>query len=179
MPDQLISEDWKKEYEKILLSKKYMASSSVLGIAFVHPTIENVKLAYGHVQDYVTSLPIGMGDRFKDSKDRRIKFLEKLDDIGLVLFGNKEISEVQKLMKEFKVSSQQVRKNVRIEDELKDLPNLVKELRKVLVESGEFAFSLGLRITISQPKKSGMTALMEQEGFDDLEIKNGKEEQEE
>jgi hypothetical protein len=162
-----IGEDWKREYEKIILSRKYAEASSAIGSCFAQPTIENVKIAYGATVDFVTAIPIPEQDNLKG---RRTGFLNDLDEIGLIVHGNYDQENVKELLKEYGLMISKVKQGVRTYDVLQNLPELVKKIRNILIEAGEFATSAGLRITLAKKQSEGMMKIMEEEGFDDLDV---------
>jgi len=162
------AEDWKKEYEKILLSRKYSRACSVIGMASTNPTIENVKQCYGFVLDFITNLPIPLNSE-KSGKIRK-NLLNRLDEISLILYG-KNSEKKKELMKKYNVSEIRVRRGIKRVASLGNIPNLIKELRDILIEAGGFAVSSGLRITLATPQPRGIDKILKEEGF--------KEEQEE
>lgn len=167
MKDEIkLSEDWKKEYEKFLLTRKYSEASRWIGICYANPTIDNLKTAFGLVVDYVISIPLTNDEKLtKERKD----LLNKLDEIEKILYGT-ESEEVQKLYEEYKIIPIKVKKGVKIVTELGNLPNLVTALRDVLVKAGEFATSIGLRVTLASERKFGLKRILEEEGFDTEEL---------
>jgi len=175
MTKDMYGEDWKREYEKVILSRKYGSATSALGVCYSMPTIDNVKNAFGLVMDFITALPIPVSQ--EESKTKRKGFLADLDKINKVLFGNYDNEEVKMLLKEFNVSIAKVKQGVRMVDNLQDLQNIVVKIRDVLIEAGDFATSAGLRITLSKAKLLGMDRILEEEGFDDLDL--GEEEKKE
>lgn len=166
MKYDLISEDWRKDYEKIILSRKYSRASTSIGVCSSMPTIENVKTAYGYIMDFVTFIPIPSQEKLIS---QRKTFIDDLDKIGLVLFG-KDCKEKRDLMKKYGVTVNSTRRGVRIVPSLQNLPNLIKALRDILLSAGEFATSAGLRIGLATPRKFGKERILEEEGFKDLEI---------
>lgn len=160
--DEMLFEDWKKEYEKILLSKKYSEASAIIGECYRNPTIESVKRAYASVMDYVTSIPLPINE-----EKTRKKFLKPLDEISQIIYGV-DSPEVNKLCQKYKVVRKPERVGIKIVKTIHNLPNLIKALRDVLIQAGDFSTSKGLRVTLSQKKKIGMERILEEEGIDDL-----------
>ena len=61
------------------------------------------------------------------------------------------------------------RAGIKIVTTIHNLPNLIKALRDVLIDAGNFSTSKGLRVTLSQKKKIGMMRILEEEGIEDLD----------
>lgn len=161
--DGMVTEDWKKEPEKILLSRKYHETSSILGRTIYNPTIENIRYAQGAISDYVMSIPVGS---YKTKKqEERNKILLELKQIGIVLYGNPSNPEVTKLYKDYGVTRKLQRKGSSIIYKLTELPQLANHLSEILVKAGDFAVTIGLRITLPQTTKQGMDKLIEEEGI--------------
>ena len=164
---RFITEDWRKEYEKFLLSKKYDRTTTIVAYALANPTIENIKRACAAVNDYISMIPIGNDDELKQE---RKALLDRVDKIYTVLYGDYSNPEVLKLIKEFGLSLVETRKGVQRTFELVDLPKLAIKLRDVLTDAGDFAMSLGLRVTHAIERKIGIQKVLEEEGFEDLEV---------
>ncbi|RKZ28635.1 hypothetical protein DRQ26_00680 [bacterium] len=158
--ENMIYEDWKKEYEKFVLTKKYSEATSAVGRCFANPSIENIKIAYGLVQDYVSSIPLPMNNK----GEKRKEFLGKLDEIALILYGT-ESDEVKKICEKYKVKRGKIRNGISVVDTIIDAPNLIIAIRDLLIEAGEYATSLGLRVTMSPERKFGLKRILEEEGF--------------
>lgn len=157
----LVSEAWKtKEYEKYVLSKKYHHATDHLGIAYTNPTMENIKTIYGITNDYVCSIPLKA-----ELKETRDKFLEELDQIGLVLHGNLDTKEVQAAVLKYKLTITTERKQSRSYKQISNLPALLSALRNILVGAGDYALQCGLRISLSKKKKKGMEKMLDEEGL--------------
>lgn len=157
----LVSEAWKtKEYEKYVLSKKYHHATDYLGLAYTNPTLENIKITYGVINDYVCSIPLK-----KELKKKRDEFLEELDKIGLVLHGDLSNPEVQNAVSNYKLKIITERKQSRSYQKISNLPMLLIALRSVLVEAGDYAVMCGLRISLSKKTKHGMEKVLDEEGL--------------
>lgn len=165
--DDTIAASWKQEFEKYKVSKKYFSATQSVGIASSNPTIENARICYGRVIDFVSSLPLPTAKRSKASGERK-KILNKLDDMSLVLYGNLKNENVQKLMRKHEIIVFPVRVGIKMVSVMQNIPNLIKELRSILIEAGEFATSAGLRITLPYKKEFGRNRLLKEEGFKDL-----------
>jgi len=166
-PDDLIAEDWKREYEKIILSRKYAAASTLIGVCLANPEEQAVKAAFGAVVDFVTSIPIGEEEKKQEKRDG---FLVSLDEIEVVLYGNPELENVRLLSKKYGVMSRPERSGVRKVSRIQNLPELVKQIRTILVQAGDFATSAGLRILLAKHRKFGMEKIMEEEGVKGLDV---------
>jgi hypothetical protein len=166
-PTKMISEDWKKEYEKILLTRKYAIACNYIGIASATPTLENVKNAYGSVIDYLTAMPLP--EQFDKTKDKRKGLNARLDEIGLLLFGV-ENDTVKALEIKYEVVRRKAKEGGRFITSLDNLPNLIKSLRNILIEAGEYATSCGLRVTLAEERVYGEKRLLEEEEFEDWGI---------
>lgn len=162
----MVAEDWKKEYEKVLLSRKYSRASSMIGICSSEPVIENIKRAYGFIVDFVTSIPIPVAKGKRKKSNPRKEFLGRLDEIGFILFGSKRSARRKKLMSKYGVTDIKTRRGVKMVSSLSNLPNLIKELREILIDAGEYATTIGLRITLAATKKYGLPRLLEEEGME-------------
>ena len=160
--EEMLFEDWKKEYEKILLSKKYSEASAIIGECYRNPNIENVKKAYASVVDYVTSIPLPINEE----KNRK-QFLNPLDEIAKIIYGT-DSPEVEKLCEKYQVIRRPERVGIKIVKTIHNLPNLITALRNILIKAGDFSTSKGLRVTLSQKKKIGMMRILEEEGIDEL-----------
>lgn len=171
MEDKFISEDWRREYEKIILSKKYSRACTAVAFALANPNIDNVKIAFGSVSDYINSLPLPI-----DKHKERDEFIKKLDEINLIIYGcrkdenGKKIKEIEELEKKYKVFTIKAREGVKMIDTLQNLPNLIIELRGILIEAGEFATSSGLRVSLARPREFGKDRLLKEENFEDLDL---------
>ena len=166
IPTELMTEDWKKEFEKIILTKKYAKASSIIGIASSTPDIFNVRMAYGHVIDYVTAIPLPQDD---NKINVRKGLLDELDKIGLILNGS-DTETTKQAEKSLGVFRARVRDGLKMVDQLQELPKIVNNLRDILIKAGEFATSSGLRVSLSKKRKYGHDRLLEEENFDDLEV---------
>lgn len=159
---EVIGEAWRKEFDKLLLSRKLDSASSAIGIASQSPTEQNVRTAYGMICDYITFMPVG------DSKNAaRAKILAHLDTIGYILYGDKTDKTTLEYLRKFQMGVQYVRQGPRIVAVLTQLPKLVNELRKVLMEANDFAVQSGLRIVLTEKKPKGMKKLDEEEGYEE------------
>lgn len=159
---EVVGEAWRKEFDKLLLSRKLDSSSSAIGIAAQSPTEQNVRTAYGMISDYITFMPVGN----KDNAERK-KILARLDKIGYILYGNKSDKTTLGYMKEFKMGLQYVRQGPHVIAVLTQLPNLVNELRSTLMNASDFAVQSGLRIVLTEKKSKGMTKLDDEEGYEE------------
>lgn len=157
----LVSEAWKtKEYEKYVLSKKYHHAADYLGHAYSDPTIENIKITYGVINDYICSIPLK-----KELTENRDEFLKEMDNIGLVLHGNLSTKEVQNAILKYKLTIVTERKQAKAFHKISNLPMLLNPLRGVLLAAGDFAVQCGLRISLSKNKKKGMEKMLDEEGL--------------
>jgi len=162
----LMTEDWKKEFEKVILTKKYARASSVIGLASSEPNLLNLKMAYGNVLDYVTAIPVSQDlDRVAIRKG----FIDKLDKIGLILNGSTTNELTLNAMRDYKVFLSPERDGVRTIQALQNLPTLVNAIRDILIEAGEFSTQIGMRVSLSKKRKYGKERLLEEEEFEDLE----------
>lgn len=170
---EMIGEDWKKEYEKVILSRKYFYASTTVSDFFINPNENTVKMAFASVMDFVVSMPVSANKTLKENRD---KFKDELDDIGLVLLGDPSFSNVTKLYKKYGIIVRKVREGVRIRNMLTNLPELGKSIRNILIECGDFATQSGLRITLAKPKDYGMEKIENEEGMENLNIDGLEEE---
>jgi len=164
---EFIAEDWRKEYEKLVLTRKYSRASSLIGYALSFPDLLNIKLAFAAVVDFVSDIPIPENSKHKEERDN---FLKELDEIGLILYGNYEREDVKKLLEKYGLFVKRVRDGVKLVPQLQNLPLLAIKLREILVKAGDFATSRGLRITLAKPVKRGARRILEEEGLEDIEV---------
>ena len=156
----IVGEAWRKEFDKLLLSRKLDSASSAVGMAAQNPSEQNVRTAYGMISDYITFMPVG------DEKNAmRLNILKKLDKIGYVLYGDRGDKTTLNYMKEFEMGLQYVRQGPHIVAVLTQLPRLVNELRSTLMNANDFAVKSGLRIVLTEKKTKGMSKLDEEEGY--------------
>lgn len=163
MDTEKISESWRtKEFEKYLIAKKYHHATSCLGIAAGNPVLENIKTLYGAVIDYVSSIPIK-----PNMKDDRKEYINTLDQVALILYGNYNEPTVQAIVKINKLTLLKSRNGSYNELILGNLPNLVNMIRDVLMKAGDFALRNGLRpLSIYEQKASGTDMIEDEEGFE-------------
>lgn len=161
----MISEGWKKEYEKYLLTKKYYIASDFVSDAITDPTINNIKKAYGVVSNYISSIPIGK----ENIKKERDELFTQLKPAELILFGNPTMTNVVEARKKLGMGLIRIRQGNQYMLQVTDLPLIAIELRNILVNAGDFAVMCGLRISLSEKKPKGKQKLLEEEGFDSFE----------
>jgi len=161
----LISPDWKKEFDKYMLTKKYSEATAQIGLCASEPTLENIKIAYGMVTDFISYIPTA-GGKAKEIQD---DLLRRLDEIGLIIHSN-PATIPQELLDNYGLILAEEREGLRIVKTLQNLPNLVIALRDLLIDAGNFAVSLGLRITLAQERKFGLRRILEEEGIDLSEL---------
>jgi len=163
MSRKLVTEDWKKEYPKIILAKKHATASGSIGLSASDPSMENVKHAYGRIMDFITEIPIGDNTEYQKQRN---KFLIDLDEIGKIIYGNPKITAIKKLYKKHEIRIRRIRQGAKLVHTIENIPELISKLRDILTEAGDFATSIGLRITLPTEKKYGLDRLEEEEGFD-------------
>lgn len=159
---KLVTEDWKREYEKIILSRKFATASALLGLAFSNPTEFTIKQALGASYDCVQNMPIGEN---KDHQDRRDDMLKELDEIEIVIFGKPDSKATADMKKKYGIETKMERRGVKMVPVIQNFPEVLKHLRSVLVKAGDFATSIGLRVTLPKEHRYGMERLLEEEGF--------------
>ena len=159
--------DWKKEYEKLVLTRKYAEACTLVGKLFTMPSETLFRLALGAVLDYVLSIPTTFNDRYY-SKKREL--LEKLDKLEKIFTTDPLSEDFRDIKKEYKIEVVPVRQSGRIVYKITNILPLAMELRGILNEAGTLATEAGLRITISPKRKYGMQRILEEEGFENLEI---------
>lgn len=163
----MVTEDWRREYEKVILSRKYSAASTLISMCFASPSDTNAKMAFGAIVDFVTSMPIGEDKKNQDTRDG---FLSDLDEIELALYGNPELQDVQNVLKKYNLIIGSERMGVKRVTRIQNLPELAKRMREVLLKAGDFATSAGLRIMLAKRKKFGMDKILDEENIKDLEL---------
>jgi len=161
--NELAFEDWKKEYEKIILSQKYAKASTLIGQFFASPTMDNLKLAFGAIQDYITAIPLPM----ETNDITRKTFINRLDEIGIIIFGS-DGKVVDEICKKYNIIRSKARVGMNIATTIQNLPDLGRILRNILIDAGEYTTSKGLRVTLFQKKNIGIKRILEEEGFEDL-----------
>lgn len=154
-------EGWKKEYEKLQLSKKYARCTEILEEAKTYPDINNVIRLYASLDSFLTMIPI------IDDKNEEVRkaWYDILDEIEVIIHGEKGAYR-SRLMKKYRVSERTgVSYNSFQSSQIVNLNNIIRELRNVLREAGTFTAKLGLRLTLKATKKIGYRAILEKEGF--------------
>jgi len=169
---EIIGAYWKREYEKYLVSEKYSDASAAIGTCSAYPFIGNIQEAYGLIVDFVSQIPIP--EKFESTTTRQ-KMLDDLDEISLVLYGDISNQLVKEKVSELGLTIKRIRIGVKMIPTLENLPILIKKLRDILIKAGEFATLAGLRITIPVKKGTGIKRLLEEEGFTDLDLGLGEE----
>ncbi len=166
-----VSEGWKKEYEKFLLSQKYSKVCTLLGQALTEPTLQNAKTAYGTVTDYVCSIPISVLLHSETQKTRD-ELVASLDKIGVALYGDLRNQEVLTTVASMGLGLVCVRTGVQNELRITNIPKVIIETRNILIAAGDFAVTCGLRVSVSERKKRGKDKLLEEEGFENDSLDN-------
>lgn len=160
--------DWKKEYEKLVLTRKYAEACTLVGKLFTAPSETLFRLALGAVVDYVLSIPTTSNDVYHEKKQDLLKRLDELESV----FTTNPLSEsFEQIKKKYEIEIIPVRQSGRIVYKISNIVPLAVELREILNEAGTLATEAGLRITISPKRKYGMQRILELEGFEDLKIK--------
>jgi len=155
-----VTEDWARDYEKIILSKKYDDACSSLADFFANPTMEYLKNAFAAVSDVVMQIPL-------DPRDREIreKWIRKLNEIEQIIYGNRKHPKTQALFKKYNIVIRYERQGINLVPILDNIVNLGNVLRKILLEVGDVSYISGLRLLLPRRRKYGLEKILEEEGF--------------
>lgn len=164
----IIGAYWKQEYEKMLLSKKYFIASEIVGNAMSDPSMDNIKIAYGMIADFIMQIPIP--ENKENIKSKRKALLDKLDKLSTAIFGDLSNPAVRNELNDMNIEVSLTRKGLRRIYIISNTIKIATYLRDILIEAGEFATTLGLRITIPIETEGGIEKLLKEEGFDNLEV---------
>jgi hypothetical protein len=132
----------KSEYEKGEISRKYFEASSFLSVATAYPTMENMKIALAKVSDFIISLPLRSNTA--ESKKRK-EMLDKIKKFEKIVYEG--VIE-RNLLKEYQLKIRTTRDGLSKTRKIINPINLIIPIRELLIEAGEFATELGLRITM-------------------------------
>lgn len=169
----MIAEDWKKEYEKIILTQKLDEVNKIIRATLTNTTRENIVYSASALLDYLASLPLGDND---DVVSKRKKIRDKVLEIYQTVTGDRRHPHTKELHKKYglvvrmiRSTSPQGNPNV-LTPIILNLPSLAITLNELSSETGDFAQSLGMRVTFSTKEKKGYEKALDEEGFEDLDI---------
>lgn len=159
---EAVGEAWRKEIDRLMLSRKMAEASSYVGYASTYPTEENIKLAYGRINDAISFFPIGDEKTYKSTRD---DILARMNTLRMVLYGDRNDPAVLKLLLKFGMGKSYFRAGINTVPALTNLPALVEELMGILIALNDFSVDAGLRIVKKEKKARGMEKLYEDEGM--------------
>jgi len=166
---RMISEDWVKEYEKILITRKIHRVSEIIGeteyfVSVSADPIEKRKKimqCLGAIVSLINSIPI-----FEEHKKIVDGWYQDVNRIKSLLFGN------GKALKKEGIKTVTVRKGIH----LYTVPNaegyakILEKINNLFREIDKFTTVNGLRITLPMERKIGAKAILEEENIDLLDI---------
>lgn len=167
--EKRISEDWVKEYEKILLTRKIHKVSEIIGETeyFVSvatsPVEKRKKIMHclSAIVSLINSIPI-----LKEHKQIIDGWYEAIQRIKGMAFGNKKICKEEKIKMI----------NVRVGIKYVSVPNdegfekIMIKINELFREIDKFTTESGLRITLPMERKIGAEAILEKEKIDLIDI---------
>ena len=169
-----VTDDWRKNYEKFLLSQTLDKINDLIGETIANPTTGMIKRSCGALLKYLAQMPLGNAEEHKKTRE---KLRNNILDIYDIVAGSPKSERVQALMKKHNII---IKTGLRAKGEVGNpfvrtsmifnLPSLAIELNRIASEAGDFAQSVGLRVAHAQKKKKGTEKLLEEEGFSDLDI---------
>lgn len=169
----MIAEDWKKEYEKIILTQKLDEVNRIIRATLINTNKNTVQLSASALLDYLSSLPLGDA---KEQQDRRNELRDEILKIYNVVSGDPRDSQIKLLYEEYgllirKVRDTSGRGNPNIlTSKIQNLQTLALKLNDISARVGDFSQSLGMRVTFAQHKKTGYNKAIDEEGFENLDI---------
>lgn len=165
-----MSEEWKKEYDKIKLSQKGALAADSIGVCSGNPTLENIKISYGAILSYLVFMPIQ--NTAEENYKKKKELLDRMDKIEYAIFGDPNDKKTIEICNELGVKWSQRREGLGYVWIMNNSPKVMIELKNILNEAGELALASGLRITRPSKHKFGMSKISEEEGFDEEEVEN-------
>ena len=160
---EAVGEAWRREIDRLLLSRKMSDASTFIGYASTYPSEQNIKLAFGKINDVLAFVPIGNDSTFGEE---RKNILAKLSIIRTALFGNRNDPAVLKVLQEFGMGKAYQKAGLQTVAVITNLPVLVDELMKIMLNINDFMVDAGLRIVKKEKKSRGMEKLYEEEGIE-------------
>ncbi len=169
----MIAEDWKKEYEKIILTQKLDEINRIIRATLINTNKQSVINSSAGLLDYLSSLPLGSA---KDQIEERNRLRKEILKIYKTVAGDPRDQQTQILYKEFGLIARKVRNissrgnpNMLI-SKIQNLQILALTLNDLSAKVGDFSQSLGMRVTFAQKRKTGYNKITDEEGFEDLNI---------
>lgn len=169
-----VTDDWRKNYEKFLLSQTLDKINDLIGETIANPTTGMIKRSCGALLKYLAQLPLGNAD---DHKKTREELRNKIIEIYDIVAGSPSSERTQELMKKHNII---VRTGLRAKgmtgnpfvqtSMICNIPRLAIELNMIASEAGDFAQKIGMRVAHAQKNKKGTDKIFEEEGFNDLNI---------
>ncbi len=169
----MITEDWKKEYEKIILTQKLDEVNRIIRGTLINTNKNTVQLSASALLDYLSSLPLGDAEK---QQGERNKLRGEILKIYNVVSGDPRSPQTRELYEEYgllirKVRDTSARGNPNIlTSKIQNLQILALKLNDISARVGDFSQSLGMRVTFAQIRKKGYEKAIDEEGFDDLNI---------
>ena len=165
--EQRLSEDWIKEYEKNIITRKIHQVSENLGVArYVFSTSGNWKLRkdalarlIGSIDALVSALPL-----LKGEEKQIMEWQEKVNEFNYILMGDMETIK----RKGIKVIKVRDGLNVYTFPSTSGALKILKEVENLLREINLWTTKKGLRITLPFSRKVGKESVLEAEGIDKL-----------
>jgi len=166
--ETLETDDWRHEYEKVVLSKKYHAAARDVALAIQRPEKTNIETAMASLYEYVASLPAAK----QSTKTQRQEILAKIDTAYTALYGDLRDGATLKAIQELGLKIGYVRQGINKVPRITNLARVSLYLRDVLAEAGDLATRMGLRVTIYEPPVRGARKILEMEGIDPEELED-------
>lgn len=167
--NRMISEDWVKEYEKILITRKIHKVSEIIGETeyFVsvsqNPVEKRKKIMHcvGAIVSLINAIPI-----FEEHKKVIDGWYEAINKIKAILYGNSRI------LKKEKIKTKVIRTGIKytvVPDE-DGFEKILRKINELFREIDKFTTEKGLRITLPMERKIGAEAILEEENIDLIEL---------
>lgn len=169
----MIAEDWKKEYEKVILTQKLDETNRIIRATLTNTTRQNIILSASALLDYLASLPLG--DK-KEQQEQRGKIRDEILEIYQTVTGDPRHTITKKLYKKYGLVVRSIRDTSPggnphiLKPTIQNMQTLAIKLNYLSSQTGDFSQSLGMRVTFSTKEKKGYNKVIEEEGFDDLDI---------
>jgi len=137
--DWMATDDWRRDYNKAKTIEKKHKAGSAVSLAMAEPTLENVKMAFGLLNDFVKSLTTLSKEPEKELESYR----KALNEIAKILHGDPKNQEIKKLYLKYSVKRIVKKEGIFVRNHFVNLFNIAEKLDEIYTKANYLAQKLG------------------------------------